>query len=66
VHTVVIGALKNSPPSGGKASSLMMDWPEYYYNTLTHAWRTMGPAEYGYVLVTIGIIGWALMKSTSR
>ena len=44
----------------------MSEWPEYYYKTLMHSWRTMGPAEYGYVLVTIGIIGYLMMKSTSK
>jgi hypothetical protein len=44
----------------------MSDWLQYYYKTGMHAWKTMGPAEYGYVLLGIGLVGWLLMKSTSK
>jgi len=44
----------------------MTEWPEYYYKLLMHSWRTMGPQEYGYLLVGIGLIGWLLLKSTSK
>ncbi len=44
----------------------MSEWPEYYYKSLMHAWKTMGPTEYGYVLVGIGIVGYLFLKSTSK
>lgn len=39
----------------------------YYYQSHTlRAWQNMTPAQYGYLLITIAVIGWIMMKSGSR
>ena len=36
---------------------------QFYQSFLVSAWDNISPMQYGVLLVTIGIIGWALMKS---
>ena len=39
----------------------------FYQSFIVSAWDNISPMQYGVLLVTIGITGWALMKSsTSR
>ncbi len=42
----------------------------YYYNVysslLLKYWHGMTPMQYGYLLLSIGIVGWLLMKGASR
>jgi hypothetical protein len=36
----------------------------YYYQThLLRSWHNMSPMQYGYLLITIAVIGWLMMKS---
>ena len=35
----------------------------FYQSFLASAWDNMTPMQYGFLLVTIGVTGWALMKS---
>lgn len=44
----------------------MSEWPAFYYKLIVHEWRTMGPAEYGCLLVFIGVAGWLFMKSGAK
>ncbi|MBI3862124.1 MAG: hypothetical protein HY290_09540 [Planctomycetia bacterium] len=39
---------------------------EFYKQYLAGAWANMTPMQYGYLLVSIAVTGWALMKSGSR
>ena len=38
----------------------------WYRDYALDSWNNMGPAEYGMVLVSIGVFGWILMKNTGR
>lgn len=38
----------------------------YYVRAAVHFWSTMGPYEYGGVLIVIGVIGWLMMKGRTR
>ncbi|MDZ4689582.1 MAG: hypothetical protein SH850_31280 [Planctomycetaceae bacterium] len=38
----------------------------YYVRVAVRFWHTIGPYEYGGLLLLIGIIGWMLMKSSRR
>lgn len=41
-------------------------YPHYYYRLMMHWWDTMSPMDYGYLLVSIGVFGYLLMRSGSR
>lgn len=47
-----------------------MDYVYEYYSFYVRAavrfWHTIGPYEYGGLLLLIGIIGWLLMKGNAR
>ncbi|HLJ09630.1 MAG TPA: hypothetical protein VKU82_00500 [Planctomycetaceae bacterium] len=38
----------------------------FYKSYLLEAWHNMSPMQYGYLLVTIAVVGWLLMKSSPR
>jgi hypothetical protein len=38
----------------------------YYVRLAVRFWNTIGPYEYGGLLLLIGLIGWLLMKSQKR
>ena len=38
----------------------------FYQKYFLSAWQNMTPMQYGYLLVTIAVIGWLLMKSSAR
>ena len=42
------------------------DYLHFYRQYALEAWANMTPMQYGYLLVTIAVIGWALMKSGAR
>lgn len=48
----------------------IMDYVYEYYSFYVRAavrfWHTIGPYEYGGLLLLIGIIGWLLMKGNAR
>lgn len=35
---------------------------QFYKSYLVGAWDNMSPMQYGFVLVTIGVAGWMLMR----
>ena len=38
----------------------------YYQSSLIYQWQTMNPTKYSTLLICIGVIGWLLMKNSSR
>jgi hypothetical protein len=38
----------------------------YYVRQAVRFWHTIGPYEYGGLLILIGLIGWLMMKSSKR
>lgn len=38
----------------------------FYQKFLASAWANMTPMQYGYLLVSIAVVGWMLMKSGQR
>ncbi len=41
-------------------------YAKWYQDYFFDAWNHMGPSQYGMLLISIGIFGWLLMKSSSR
>jgi len=37
-------------------------YPAFYAEAADEAWRDIGPAEYGTLLIMISLFGWILMK----
>jgi len=52
----------------------MMQWlwtnicfyADFYYDFVIRWWSTISPAEYGAVLIGVGVLGWVLLKSASK
>jgi len=42
------------------------DYLYYYERFLMKSWHNMTPMQYGYLLVTIAVVGWIMMKSQGR
>ena len=42
--------------------STVDEYLRYYKKFLIHSWDTLGPYEYVTILVTVGVIGWYLMR----
>lgn len=38
----------------------------WYRDFFVDSWNDMGPAEYGTLLIGIGVFGWILMKNSVR
>ena len=38
----------------------------FYQKYFLSAWHNMTPMQYGYLLVTIAVVGWLCMKSAAR
>ena len=38
----------------------------FYQKYFLSAWHNMTPMQYGYLLVTIAVVGWLCMKSAPR
>ncbi|TWT59970.1 hypothetical protein [Rubinisphaera italica] len=41
-------------------------YANFYYTFVLRWWSNITPAEYGVVLIGVGIFGWILLKSASR
>ncbi len=39
---------------------------KWYQDYAIDCWDSMGPSEYGMLLIGIGVFGWLLMKSSAR
>ena len=44
----------------------MYYWWKVYSTLALRAWYHMTPTQYGYILVTVGIVGWFFMKGNPR
>lgn len=42
------------------------DHLHFYQKYVLSAWHNMTPMQYGYLLVTIAVVGWLFMKSAPR
>lgn len=42
------------------------EYMTFYGNFFSKQWNDIGPVGYGVLLISIGIFGWALMKSTVK
>lgn len=38
----------------------------FYHNYAIDKWDALSPMQYGAILISIGVFGWILMKSTGR
>jgi hypothetical protein len=60
----------SSPPlcrwPGGIAMRVITDHLYFYQKYFLSAWHNMTPMQYGYLLVTIAVVGWLCMKSAAR
>jgi hypothetical protein len=56
--------LSESP--GGTAMGVVTDHLHFYQKYFLSAWHNMTPMQYGYLLVTIAVVGWLCMKSAAR
>jgi hypothetical protein len=45
---------------------VVWDFLYFYQTSALKAWQNMSPMQYGYLTVTIAVIGWACMKSGAR
>jgi len=48
------------------AMQVVTDHLRFYQNYLLSSWHNMTPMQYGYLLVTIAVVGWICMKSAGR
>ena len=60
------GAISVFPPSGNHIMQIVYDYFYYYQRFLLKSWHNMTPMQYGYLLVTIAVVGWIMMKSQQR
>ena len=44
----------------------VIDHLYFYKRYFLDAWGNMSPMQYGYLLVTIAVVGWLCMKSAPR
>lgn len=44
----------------------MYYWYHLYLTMLVRWWQHMTPTKYGYLLCSIGFVGWLLMKGSKR
>ena len=44
----------------------MLEYARFYQSYISNKWDNMTPLEYGYLLVTIAVIGYLAMKSGAR
>lgn len=42
------------------------DYFYFYQKYLMGAWHNITPMQYGYLLVTVAVVGWLMMKSGAR
>jgi hypothetical protein len=52
--------------AGGTVMSVVTDHLHFYQKYFLSAWHNMTPMQYGYLLVTIAVVGWLCMKSAAR
>jgi len=45
---------------------IVWDHLHFYQSFLLKSWNNMSPMQYGYLLVSIAVVGWACMKSGGR
>ena len=45
---------------------IVADHLYFYQKFFLSAWSNMSPMQYGYLLVTIAVVGWLCMKSAPR
>ena len=45
---------------------VITDHLRFYKNYLLSSWHNMTPMQYGYLLVTIAVVGWLCMKGARR
>jgi len=55
-----------SASNRGAHMQFVTDHLYFYKSYLLEAWHNMSPMQYGYLLVTIAVVGWLLMKSSPR
>ena len=48
------------------AMQVVWDHLYFYKKFLLSSWHNMTPMQYGYLLVTIAVVGWLSMKSAAR
>ena len=50
----------------GTAMQVVWDYLHFYQKYALSTWHNMTPMQYGYMLVTIAVVGWLCMKSAAR
>ena len=50
----------------GTGRTGMSYWINVYAKLFSKTWHNLTPMQYGYLLISIGVVGWLLMKSSSR
>jgi hypothetical protein len=53
-------------PARDHAVQIVWDHLHFYQSFLLKSWNNMSPMQYGYLLVSIAVVGWACMKSGGR
>jgi hypothetical protein len=53
-------------PAPDPAMQIVWDHLHFYQSFLLKSWNNMSPMQYGYLLVSIAVVGWACMKSGGR
>lgn len=43
-------------------SSTMTQYLDFYYRFALNSWKHITPMQYGLLLISIAVVGWALMK----
>jgi hypothetical protein len=47
-------------------SDTVGDYLRFYGDYAAQRWNHLTPMEYGIILISVGVLGWVLMKNASR
>ena len=50
----------------GAPMRMIQEYLDFYQKFLMESWHNMTPTRYGFLLVTIAVVGWLMMKSGRR
>lgn len=58
--------MRTYPGRRDDAMQWINDHLYFYQQYFLKSWHNMTPPQYGYLLITVAVIGWVMMKSGSR
>lgn len=47
-------------------ASVIAEYLDFYYRFAAKQWANMTPTKYGILLISIGLVGWLMMKSNNK